>query len=506
MGNDCPRSGSDPQRRTWWAGLGLLVAVGTVLRLWHIDAQSLWLDETLFLHAALLPTVRDLITFLAEHDYHPPAYLLLLRFWLKTFGSSDFAVRALPALFGVLLIPATAAFCHTLVRRRSAAVAAAFIVTFNGYQLYLSQEGRHYSWLALIAVVHMLAFVKLLGADGRRWLPLFALSGIIGLFSHYYMLLVLGAEALLAMTAPRRRLLLTVLGVCVAVFLVTWAKTLVLQNQRRSLWGEGFMDPDSNALGVVLVVVRNLGWTVLDFSTGSYIRLFGEKGFDLPDLLKIAVGLSVAAVAVFGVVHVARIAHSPSLLRILGALGLLPITGAIAGGLLQANVYETKYVAFVAPLWATVLGAGCAALMKGWVGRAIVAVVAGGLWISAWHFHTEAMPWKEDWRGAAHILQQGWRPGDVMLQRAHYTSLSLDRYLPFQPVRLESGKARFPSPAIADSVTAEVRRRDAVRLWVVLSHDERALYTVRLLEKVLPLEEQWALQGILIARFGGLTG
>ena len=73
--------------------LFLIVGVLTLalaLRLYRLDAQSLWNDEgtTVQLVGADLGT----ITRLAASDIHPPFYYYALHFWTSIFGKSEFAV------------------------------------------------------------------------------------------------------------------------------------------------------------------------------------------------------------------------------------------------------------------------------------------------------------------------------------------------------------------------------------------------------------------------------
>jgi hypothetical protein len=376
------------------------------------------------------------------------------------------------------------------------------VVTLNGYHLYLSQEARHYTWLALIGVLHMLAFVRLLRTVSVRWLLAFFVSGTVGLFSHYHMLLILTAEALVALAWTGRRMLLLAMAACAIPFFALWTGQLIAQSHRRALWGEALIDPGMNPATGAVAVATNLGWSFLDFSTGSYLRLVGNAGFDLPDLFKAAALGSAGWLALMGLWSQTR-RESPGrqATGVLACLGLVPVAGAIASGFLQANVFETKYVSFVAPLWAVILGAGCRVGLRGRIGRVVVALFVGGLLTSVIHYHMEAIPWKEDWRHASGLVERGWRPGDMLLQRAPYTDFSLDHYLPFPPTRLSSGLATIPSEAMAESVYLEARQRGARRLWVVLSHDEHAETTLRLLGQAMPVEGYWVPHGIQVARF-----
>src|SRR3954454_6907122 len=73
------------------AGAALVVALGVALR---FSARSdLWLDEELTVNIAKLPLDRLRQALL--HDGAPPLYYVVLHGWIRVFGSSTTAVRAL---------------------------------------------------------------------------------------------------------------------------------------------------------------------------------------------------------------------------------------------------------------------------------------------------------------------------------------------------------------------------------------------------------------------------
>jgi uncharacterized membrane protein len=62
---------------------------------------------------------------LAQQDVHPPLYFALLHFWMVGTGSSEAAVRALSALWGVLGVAALIALGTRLGGRAVGLVAGA---------------------------------------------------------------------------------------------------------------------------------------------------------------------------------------------------------------------------------------------------------------------------------------------------------------------------------------------------------------------------------------------
>ena len=83
--------------------VGTVVAVAAGVALRARSSSDLWLDEALSVNIARLP-LRDIPAAL-RHDGAPPLYYVLLHLWMRLFGTSDGAVRALSGLFSVATLP-----------------------------------------------------------------------------------------------------------------------------------------------------------------------------------------------------------------------------------------------------------------------------------------------------------------------------------------------------------------------------------------------------------------
>jgi len=135
----------------------ILLALG--LRLYRLDAQSLWNDEgtSVALAQRDLPT----ITRNAAGDIHPPLYYYLLHVWVRLVGPSEFAVRSLSALAGVALVGGTYLLGRRLFDPPTALIAA-LVSALSPFQVYYSQEARMYIFVSLFGLLSMLAYERLL--------------------------------------------------------------------------------------------------------------------------------------------------------------------------------------------------------------------------------------------------------------------------------------------------------------------------------------------------------
>ncbi|MCM8767773.1 MAG: glycosyltransferase family 39 protein [Candidatus Omnitrophica bacterium] len=84
--------------------LFIIILTGILLRIFNIGKNSLWCDELLAISIGE-HSIKWIIDYITYNDAHPPLFYILVHFWLK-FGKSEFLLRTLPLIFGILTIPA----------------------------------------------------------------------------------------------------------------------------------------------------------------------------------------------------------------------------------------------------------------------------------------------------------------------------------------------------------------------------------------------------------------
>lgn len=224
------------------------------LRLFLLDAQSLWWDEAISLHLAT-STVADLLADRAAH-IHPPLYFLLLKGWVALAGTSAFSVRFFSVWFNTLLVAAVYAFGRRHLDRRTGLIAALLTAISPLYVVY-SQEARVYAllplvYLIILALVNRLTTTPLLLGEGmgeestwRHWLLLASVEAV-GLHLHYVVLLAVAyANLLLLLRLWQRRRELArwlVSTALVALLCLPWAIAVFL-NREAILTDVGAGDP-----------------------------------------------------------------------------------------------------------------------------------------------------------------------------------------------------------------------------------------------------------------------
>lgn len=138
-------------KNRFWLLLIILMAFG--VRIYQLGAQSLWYDEgvTWYLTRFSLP---ELVRWTAA-DIQPPLYYLLEWGAVRFFGQTEFALRYLSVVFGVLSVPLMWQMACALLPRRNSAWAAMGFIAIAPLMVYYSQEARMYA---------LLVFQSLLGS------------------------------------------------------------------------------------------------------------------------------------------------------------------------------------------------------------------------------------------------------------------------------------------------------------------------------------------------------
>ena len=214
----------------------LWMAIALMLRFANLDLKPLWTDEfstlvfslgnsfrgvpidrAIALSSLLEPlqwsptaTTGDVLHNLLLESNHPPVYFMLAHWWMELFRpSADSLVwigRSLPALLGVISVPAIYflgkfAFNSPLVGQCAAAMMAV-----SPYGIYLAQEARHYTLGILLVIASLFCLIlSIKRIQEQAIIPLWTVAiwlifNCLGIASHYFFVLTLCAQAI-ALTA-----------------------------------------------------------------------------------------------------------------------------------------------------------------------------------------------------------------------------------------------------------------------------------------------------------------
>src|SRR5215207_1580435 len=180
-------------REPYVRALLAITLLAAVVRFAVIGIPSFWPDEG-FTIRILDGSLSHALHTIPDTESTPPLYYVLAWGWTKAFGTTEDGVRSFSALCGVLTVPVVAAAASHLVDRRTGLVAAA-LVAANPFLIWFAQEARAYALMVLLAAAGFYFLVRFLDRPDRRTLLWWAVASALLLCTHYYGVLMIGAEA-----------------------------------------------------------------------------------------------------------------------------------------------------------------------------------------------------------------------------------------------------------------------------------------------------------------------
>lgn len=212
------------------ASFALITLFACALAFVGLSASSYWTDELFTLWAVHHNDGFGEVWRRALTDVHPPFYYLFLYAWTRVAGFSEFAVRLPSALFSVAAVALFALAARRVASRNAVAFACAAAV-LSTFWFDQSQNARNYGLCLLLASALLYAALLLHNRLRERpaafpRLPMAALAvlGLIGSFTHAYLLLLFGCLLLYLLCTEKN---LRIRAAVVAIGLVVLAPNVV---------------------------------------------------------------------------------------------------------------------------------------------------------------------------------------------------------------------------------------------------------------------------------------
>ncbi|HEV8637693.1 MAG TPA: glycosyltransferase family 39 protein [Chloroflexota bacterium] len=431
-----------------------VLLVGWAARLYRLDGQSFWYDEGT--SATVAP--RDLATILqnAAADIHPPLYYLLLHVWIGPTGTTEWAIRMLSAIFGLL----TVAFVYRLGRDVLGPLGGfvgTLLAALAPLPVWYSQEARMYALATLAGAGATLLLLRAVARpDDRRLWAAYAVATAATLYSHYFAATVplahAAAMACWAVSERRRRATVPWLVASAAGGLLFLPWMLGTLGQ---LTGWPATAPP---YGSRELVARTLGLIAL----GQGADRLGFEG-SWPLALALVVGA------------LWLLSRRRDLGRWLVPLALVVPLLAMFAVSRSRPFFHPKFVLLVTPyadLLAAAAPAGAVALAGRWrLGPVLAAALVVPL--VAWRFGGTWAQWndprlaRDDYRGLAAAIAAQERPGDAVVLNAPGQIEIFDLYFRGQSARYPLPTARPPDRAETEAQLGRLAERHP-RVWLVL--------------------------------------
>ncbi|MFN8598174.1 MAG: glycosyltransferase family 39 protein, partial [Anaerolineae bacterium] len=175
---------SHPSRRTLYISLALLLAAFAI-RVWTLSTSSVWWDEA-FTWQTTSHGWDNLWHLLQTGDRNPPLYFLSLMVWGSVAGWSEFSLRFLSVIYGLLGVACLARLAQRLFGSTASLWTLALAALSPALTLY-SQEGRAYAlfFACAMATVYFGFLILEFGLNHRAWRA-FLIAEILLLLTHYF--------------------------------------------------------------------------------------------------------------------------------------------------------------------------------------------------------------------------------------------------------------------------------------------------------------------------------
>ncbi len=378
----------------------VVMGIGALLRLYNLGYNSLWLDE-----AATLTFARQSLAGIWEStvtgEFNPPLF-----YWLEHgmlfFGESEFVLRLLPALFGVLTIPVVYLIGKEF-RDRNVGLIAAALLAFSPFHIFYSQEARAYAPMLFFFSLALLFYVRASRSDEVRSWVLFGLFSAVAFWMHFYAIVPVAVLILHA--------------------LVTRAGSI--------------RSARNPALSVVAFVAASLPLLIVTFglfrARTSSAPTFGMQGLDVvyQTLLQVSGSSDLVMVPfillfLLGIAYTRREDREGALLLIL--MMALPLAASLV--LSSRMPIFPRYLIYLLPVYLIGIASaypGLYALVRD--RRAVYLAVAAAFLISTPFLATYyTTPQKNDWRGFSAELGGMTAEGDLVVVLPSYVAQPLDYY------------------------------------------------------------------------------
>lgn len=437
-----------------WLLIALMLAAFAV-RVYRLDAQSLWSDEGLSLYRARLSLGENLTNIIvvppgvATRDTNPPLYFIALSALRSVAGESEYALRFLSVMMGVLTVPLLYVLGKRLWNER-AGMLAATLAAVSPFLIWYSQEARMYTSLAAVSTASaylLLRAVEPGGAHSRRWLA-WTLVTAAALYTHFTAFFLLPFEGVLILIVIWRAnwrwalaAILVLIALSVPIGLYGWSRAQTTSVEVSF----GFRPLHS--------IVEELSSA---FAVGRTNDTFQPLWLVAPSVLALSIG------SVYGVMK-----HRRSGLIILMYL-LLPLLTFYAATLVRPLYSGARHLTLIAPPFYLLLGYGLSVVWQRvrLLGVLLLAVILAAMvyWLSVQFFDPAYR--KDDMRSAARLISERAMVDDVVIVHDAISSFVFDYYY--------TGKApwriipQYPSLQV-DAAIREFQSQAAAaqRVWFI---------------------------------------
>jgi hypothetical protein len=471
----CGRPPTQSDQRTFtahWSSFQILswsiIAFGASLRcMQYLADRSLWLDEAFLALNIVHRSFTQLLQPLDHNQGAPIAFLLLEKVLIQTFGDSEYALRLLPLLSGIISLLLFYKLAVRYVVLKAVPIALG-LYAISGPLIYYSSEVKQYSSDAAVSV--MLYLLAAWALEEQRLsfqqsVLLAAIGSAAIWFSHPTVFILAGAGPVLFLFQVHKR----------AWSNIVWLSVVY------ALWAVNF-------IVLYSISLHNLSnnQTLLDYWADSFMPLPPTSFSDVKwfahaflQMFRMPVGVSLPGLA--GVICVigcySFITGRKAKLFIL----TLPIALTLLASGLHKYPFGGRLLLFIAPPLMLLLAEGvvriadeCKANAARVQGALVALLFFQPLLAASYHLINPRVV--EEIRPVASYVKQHWQSGDLLYvdHNAWYAFAYYQTHLGFADTDYVVGTELSEHwDNWNDCVTSLNELRGRKRVWILFSHVQR---------------------------------
>ena len=396
--------------RRWFIWIAFaIVMVSLGIRLWDLGHNSLWIDE-IWTDSWMEASFGESLDLILENAVQPPLYFSIM---YPFPNDGENALRLPSALMGAGGVALSIWLCAILYERRFFALLIGAMLAVNPYHIWLSRTARPYPLVFILSLLAFYFFLRLL--QGRRtrsiWIG-FVLSSMAAYLTHYFTVALPIAQYVMfgfVLRTHRRLFRQWMMAQTVAVVpVMIWIFLLTQQE----------------------VVSIGVGWiptpALADLPLTLWNMSIGYDGhwhwYALPGLVAAGIGLSVGVRASIR----NRRKDRTSFFWVVTIVA--PWMVAFVVSLFRPLYVDRYFVVFLPALLLTIAWGWCQLPDKR-VGIALAVVFLATNVMTVASTISNGRDEKEDWRGVASYIEQGYQAGDKILSETPVDLLAMLYYV-----------------------------------------------------------------------------
>ncbi|MFH1453805.1 MAG: glycosyltransferase family 39 protein [Armatimonadota bacterium] len=398
------------------------------LRLYNLGLPSIWVDEAFSIWVAKFDMV-PLVQFIAK-DAHPPLYFMLLHFWVKLFGTGEFAVRLLSVLFSMGSLCLIYAVSNVVFTDKKYGLLASFLFAISSFSITgADTDVKMYSMLTFLTILSVYFLCRIIKeAKPYLWI-LYTLTLMLALYTHYFAFFVIFAELVCIILFYRDKKgtdenannnmwpgirPAVIIGLIMLVSFIPWVKPFFDQSF--------IFDKGEHLPKATFFHLANLFYyffTPILSKLDSFFAPFAHLAISFVFILSFIL-------MVLGGVKLSK--YKSGIVLLVSFLIILLLPFLVSCMAAEKHVFQARYMTLVFPLFTIIFTCGILSLENRYLKYILIAGFIFSNLIFYYLYTNNSDYWKQNWRTVVSYVEEKSRPGDVVFLQVSYNALPFNYY------------------------------------------------------------------------------